>query len=93
MKPKEKQLRISSSELFHEPHPSNIVDTKNGGSKRAREVSNERGDFKKSRKQKSKSKMKEVIRNLESRVTIIENEPKIIYRRIEGQYIHHFQTH
>ncbi|KAL0540337.1 hypothetical protein IC582_024572 [Cucumis melo] len=64
MTPEEEQLRITSSELFENPCSSNIVQLKNGGSKRAREVSNNEGHFKKSKKQKSKSKMKETIRNL-----------------------------
>ena len=53
MTPEEKKhLRISSGELFDKPHPSNIVPGKNGGSKRAREVSNDEDDCKKSKKKK-----------------------------------------
>ncbi|TYJ95708.1 uncharacterized protein E5676_scaffold282G00060 [Cucumis melo var. makuwa] len=58
MTPEEEQLRITSGELFENLHSCIIVQPKNGGSKRAREVNNNRGDFKKSKKQKSKSKMK-----------------------------------
>ena len=74
MTPEEKQLRITSSELFENPCSSNIVQLKNGGSKRAREVNNNRGDFKKSKKQKSKSKMKKVIWNLQERVAVVEGQ-------------------
>ena len=41
MTPGEEQLRITSDKLIDESHPSNIVRTKNDGSKRAREVSND----------------------------------------------------
>ncbi|KAA0067370.1 uncharacterized protein E6C27_scaffold40G00140 [Cucumis melo var. makuwa] len=48
--------------------------SKNGGSKRGREVVNDEGDFKKSEKQKSKSKMKKAIRNLQDRVAVVEGQ-------------------
>ncbi|KAL4021090.1 hypothetical protein IC575_019879 [Cucumis melo] len=65
MTPEEEQLKIASGELFENLHSSTIVQSKNGGSKRGREVGNDEGDFKKSKKQKSKSKMKKTIRNLQ----------------------------
>ncbi|TYK20927.1 uncharacterized protein E5676_scaffold284G00720 [Cucumis melo var. makuwa] len=74
MTPEEEQLKITSSELFEKPRPSNIVHTKNGGSKRARELSYDEGDFKKRKKQKLKSKMKEAIQNLQDRVVVVENQ-------------------
>ncbi|KAL4011515.1 hypothetical protein IC575_028575 [Cucumis melo] len=65
MTPEEEQLKIASGELFENLCSSTIVQSKNGGSKRGREVVNDEGDFKKSKKQKSKSKMKKAIRNLQ----------------------------
>ncbi|TYJ99847.1 Ulp1-like peptidase [Cucumis melo var. makuwa] len=47
---------------------------KNGGSKRGREVVNDEDDFKKSKKQKSKTKMKKAIRNLQDRVAVVEGQ-------------------
>ncbi|KAL4028015.1 hypothetical protein IC575_011205 [Cucumis melo] len=46
----------------------------NGGSKRVREVVNDEDDFKKSKKQKSKIKMKKAIRNLQDRVAVVEGQ-------------------
>ena len=77
MMTKEEHLTISSGELFDKPHPSNIISEKNGGSKRAREVSNDDHDGKKSKmskKKKWKSKMKEVVRKLKYRVAVLKNE-------------------
>ncbi|KAL0536265.1 hypothetical protein IC582_025208 [Cucumis melo] len=74
MTPKEEQLKIASGELFESLRSSTIVQLKNGGSKRGREVVNDEGDFKKSKKQKSKSKMKKVIRNLQDRVAVVEGQ-------------------
>ncbi|KAL0534398.1 hypothetical protein IC582_028689 [Cucumis melo] len=65
MTPEEEQLKIASGELFENLRSSTIVQSKNGGSKRGREVVNDEGDFKKSKKQKSKSKMKKAIQNLQ----------------------------
>ncbi|KAL0541121.1 hypothetical protein IC582_021158 [Cucumis melo] len=48
--------------------------SKNGGSKRVREVVNDEDDFKKSEKQKSKIKMKKAIRNLQDRVAVVEGQ-------------------
>ncbi|KAL4010797.1 hypothetical protein IC575_027817 [Cucumis melo] len=64
MTPEEEQLKIASGELFENLRSSTIIQSKNGGSKRGREVVNDEDDFKKSKKQKSKSKMKKAIRNL-----------------------------
>ncbi|TYK29868.1 uncharacterized protein E5676_scaffold208G001190 [Cucumis melo var. makuwa] len=47
MTPEEEQLKIASGELFENLHSSTIVQSKNGGSKRGREVGNDEGDFKK----------------------------------------------
>ncbi|TYK16253.1 uncharacterized protein E5676_scaffold21G00210 [Cucumis melo var. makuwa] len=63
MTPEEEQLKIASGELFENLRSSTIVQSKNGDLKRGREVGNDEGDFKKSKKQKSKSKMKKAIRN------------------------------
>ncbi|KAA0039590.1 Ulp1-like peptidase [Cucumis melo var. makuwa] len=83
MTPEERQLRSTSGELFENPRPSNIVHMKNGGSKRAREVSNDESDFKKSIKQKSKSMMKEAIQKLQDRVELVENQLTSIKSDIE----------
>ncbi|TYK02424.1 Ulp1-like peptidase [Cucumis melo var. makuwa] len=72
MTPQEEQLKIASSELFENLCPSTIVQSKNDGSKRGREVVNDEGDFKKSKKQKLKSKMKKAIWNLQDRVAVVE---------------------
>ncbi|TYK25900.1 Ulp1-like peptidase [Cucumis melo var. makuwa] len=48
--------------------------SKNGGSKRGREVVNDEDDFKKSKKQKSNTKMKKAIRNLQDRVAVVEGK-------------------
>ncbi|KAA0047071.1 uncharacterized protein E5676_scaffold1317G00610 [Cucumis melo var. makuwa] len=48
--------------------------SKNGGSKRGREVVNDEDDLKKSKKQKSKTKMKKAIRNLQDRVAVVEGQ-------------------
>ncbi|XP_050940563.1 uncharacterized protein LOC127149395 [Cucumis melo] len=70
----EEQLKIASGEPFENLCSSIIVQLKNGGSKRGREVVNDEGDFKKSKKQKSKSKMKKAIRNLQDRVVVVEGQ-------------------
>ncbi|KAL0557069.1 hypothetical protein IC582_005587 [Cucumis melo] len=70
----EEQLKIASGELFENLRSSTIVQSKNGGSKRGREVGNDEGDFKKSKKQKSKSKMKKAIQNLQDRVAVVEGQ-------------------
>ncbi|KAA0062032.1 Ulp1-like peptidase [Cucumis melo var. makuwa] len=74
MTPEEEQLKITSGELFENLHSSTIVQSKNGGSKRGREVVNDEDDFKKSKKQKSKTKMKKAIRNLQDRVAVVEGQ-------------------
>ncbi|KAA0056640.1 ubiquitin-like-specific protease ESD4 isoform X2 [Cucumis melo var. makuwa] len=74
MTPEEEQLKIASGELFENLRSSTIVQSKNGGSKRGREVGNDEGDFKKSKKQKSKSKMKKAIRNLQDRVAVVKEQ-------------------
>ncbi|KAL4017724.1 hypothetical protein IC575_021288 [Cucumis melo] len=70
MTPEEEQLKIASGELFENFRSSTIIQSKNGGSKRVREVVNDEDDFKKSKKQKSKTKMKKAIRNLQDRVAV-----------------------
>ncbi|KAA0067771.1 Ulp1-like peptidase [Cucumis melo var. makuwa] len=47
MTPEEEQLKIASGELFENLRSSTIVQSKNGGSKRGREVVNDEDDFKK----------------------------------------------
>ncbi|KAA0041689.1 ubiquitin-like-specific protease ESD4 isoform X2 [Cucumis melo var. makuwa] len=74
MTPEEEQLKIASGELFENFCPSTIIQSKNGGSKRVREVVNDEDDFKKSKKQKSKIKMKKAIRNLQDRVAVVEGQ-------------------
>ncbi|KAL4028663.1 hypothetical protein IC575_011871 [Cucumis melo] len=74
MTPEEEQLKIASSELFENFRSSTIIQSKNGGSKRVREVVNDEDDFKKSEKQKSKIKMKKAIRNLQDRVAVVEGQ-------------------
>ncbi|KAL0551375.1 hypothetical protein IC582_010461 [Cucumis melo] len=74
MTPKEEQLKIASGELFENFRSSTIIQSKNGGSKRVREVVNDEDDFKKSKKQKSKIKMKKAIRNLQDRVAVVEGQ-------------------
>ncbi|TYK18903.1 uncharacterized protein E5676_scaffold204G001170 [Cucumis melo var. makuwa] len=74
MIPEEEQLKIASGELFENLRSSTIVQSKNGGSKRGREVVNDECDFKKSKKQKSKSKMKKAIWNLQDRVAVVEGQ-------------------
>ncbi|KAA0035451.1 uncharacterized protein E5676_scaffold455G003460 [Cucumis melo var. makuwa] len=71
MTPEEEQLKIASCELFENLRSSTIVQSKNGGSKRGREVVNDEDDFKKSKKQKSKTKMKKAI---EDRVAVVEGQ-------------------
>ncbi|KAL0546068.1 hypothetical protein IC582_015973 [Cucumis melo] len=73
MTPEEEQLKIASGELFENFRSSTIIQSKNGGSKRVREV-NDEDDFKKSKKQKSKNKMKKAIRNLQDRVAVVEGQ-------------------
>ncbi|KAA0061446.1 uncharacterized protein E6C27_scaffold1041G00250 [Cucumis melo var. makuwa] len=74
MTPEEEQLKIASGELFENFRSSTIIQSKNGGSKRGREVVNDEDDFKKSKKQKSKIKMKKAIRNLQDRVAVVEGQ-------------------
>ncbi|KAL4020766.1 hypothetical protein IC575_019553 [Cucumis melo] len=74
MTPEEEQLKIASGELFENFRSSTIIQSKNGGSKRVREVVNDEDDFKKSEKQKSKIKMKKAIRNLQDRVAVVEGQ-------------------
>ncbi|KAL4022877.1 hypothetical protein IC575_016623 [Cucumis melo] len=74
MTPEEEQLKIASGELFENFCSSTIIQSKNGGSKRVREVVNDEDDFKKSKKQKSKIKMKKAIRNLQDRVAVVEGQ-------------------
>ncbi|KAL4016968.1 hypothetical protein IC575_024639 [Cucumis melo] len=57
--------------------------SKNGGSKRVREVVNDEDDFKKSKKQKSKIKMKKAIRNLQDRVAVVEGQLNTIKSDID----------
>ncbi|KAL0551282.1 hypothetical protein IC582_010368 [Cucumis melo] len=83
MTPEEEQLKIASGELFENLRSSIIVQSKNGGSKRGREVVNDEGDFKKSKKQKSKSKMKKAIRNLQDRVAVVEGQLTSIKSNID----------
>ncbi|KAA0032984.1 Ulp1-like peptidase [Cucumis melo var. makuwa] len=47
MTPEEEQLKIASGELFENFRSSTIIQSKNGGSKRVREVVNDEDDFKK----------------------------------------------
>ncbi|KAL0556708.1 hypothetical protein IC582_005223 [Cucumis melo] len=77
MTPEEEQLKIASGELFENFRSSTIIQSKNGGSKRVREVVNDEDDFKKSKKQKSKTKMKKAIRNLQDRVADDEGDRKV----------------
>ncbi|KAA0056074.1 Ulp1-like peptidase [Cucumis melo var. makuwa] len=77
MTPEEEQLKIVSGELFENFRSSTIIQSKNGGSKRVREVVNDEDDFKKSKKQKSKIKMKKAIRNLQDRVAGDEGDHKV----------------
>ncbi|TYK14716.1 uncharacterized protein E5676_scaffold692G00480 [Cucumis melo var. makuwa] len=74
MTPEEEQLKIASGELFENFRSSTIIQSKNGGSKRVRKVVNDEDDFKKSKKQKSKTKMKKAIRNLQNRVAVVEGQ-------------------
>ncbi|KAA0038421.1 Ulp1-like peptidase [Cucumis melo var. makuwa] len=50
MTPEVEQLKIASGELFENLRSSTIVQSKNGGSERGREVVNDEGDFKKIKK-------------------------------------------
>ncbi|KAA0051657.1 Ulp1-like peptidase [Cucumis melo var. makuwa] len=61
-------------ELFENLRACTIVQSKNGGSKRGREVGNDEGDFKKSKKQKLNFKIKKTIRNLQDRVAVVEGK-------------------
>ncbi|KAA0033754.1 uncharacterized protein E6C27_scaffold142G00060 [Cucumis melo var. makuwa] len=74
MTPEEEQLKIASGELFENFRSYTIIQSKNGGSKRVREVVNDEDDFKKSKKQKSKTKMTKAIRNLQDRVAVVEGQ-------------------
>ncbi|KAL4018071.1 hypothetical protein IC575_021661 [Cucumis melo] len=83
MTPEEEQLKIASGELFENFRSSTIIQSKNGGSKRVREVVNDEDDFKKSKKQKSKIKMKKAIRNLQDRVAVVEGQLNTIKSDID----------
>ncbi|KAL4020466.1 hypothetical protein IC575_019243 [Cucumis melo] len=74
MTPEEEQLKIALGELLENFRSSTIIQSKNGGSKRVREVVNDEDDFRKSKKQKSKTKMKKAIRNLQDRVAVVEGQ-------------------
>ncbi|KAL0549826.1 hypothetical protein IC582_014315 [Cucumis melo] len=74
MTPGEEQLKIASGEFFENLCSSTIVQSKNGGSKRGKEVVNDEDDFKKSKKQKFKTKMKKAIRNLQDRAAVVEGQ-------------------
>ncbi|KAL0549624.1 hypothetical protein IC582_014110 [Cucumis melo] len=74
MTPEEEQLKITSGDLFENFCSSTIIQSKNGGSKRVREVVNDEDDFKKSKKQMSKIKMKKAIQNLQDRVAVVEGQ-------------------
>ncbi|TYK06358.1 Ulp1-like peptidase [Cucumis melo var. makuwa] len=74
MTPEEEQLKIASGELFENLRSSTIVQSKTGGSKRGREVVNDKDDFKNSKKQKSKTKIKKAIRNHQDRVAVVEGQ-------------------
>ncbi|KAL4039259.1 hypothetical protein IC575_002909 [Cucumis melo] len=62
---------------------STIIQSKNGGSKRVREVVNDEDELKKSKKQKSKIKMKKAIRNLQDRVAVVEGQLNTIKSDID----------
>ncbi|KAL0561749.1 hypothetical protein IC582_002190 [Cucumis melo] len=83
MTPEEEQLKIASGELFENFRSSTIIQSKNGGSKRVREVVNDEDEFKKSKKQKSKIKMKKAIRNLQDRVAVVEGQLNTIKSDID----------
>ncbi|KAA0038994.1 Ulp1-like peptidase [Cucumis melo var. makuwa] len=70
----EEQLKIASGDLFENFCASTIIQSKNGGSKRVREVVNDEDDFKKSKKQKSKINMKKAIWNVQDRVAVVEGQ-------------------
>ncbi|KAL0559585.1 hypothetical protein IC582_004200 [Cucumis melo] len=83
MTPEEEQLKIASGELFENFRSSTIIQSKNGGSKRVREVVNDEDELKKSKKQKSKIKMKKAIRNLQDRVAVVEGQLNTIKSDID----------
>ncbi|KAL0555774.1 hypothetical protein IC582_004270 [Cucumis melo] len=83
MTSEEEQFKIASGELFENFRLSTIIQSKNGGSKRVREVVNDEDDFKKSKKQKSKTKMKKTIRNLQDRVAVVERQLNCIKSDID----------
>ncbi|KAL0541579.1 hypothetical protein IC582_021632 [Cucumis melo] len=83
MTPEEEQLKIASGELFENFRSSTIIQSKNGGSKRVREVVNDEDELKNSKKQKSKIKMKKAIRNLQDRVAVVEGQLNTIKSDID----------
>ncbi|KAL4013361.1 hypothetical protein IC575_025528 [Cucumis melo] len=83
MTPEEEQLKIASGDLFENFRLSTIIQSKNGGSKIVREFVNDEDEFKKSKKQKSKIKMKKAIRNLQDRVTVVEGQLNSIKSNID----------
>ncbi|KAA0061378.1 Ulp1-like peptidase [Cucumis melo var. makuwa] len=60
MTPEEEQLKIASGELFENFRSSTIIQSKNGGSKRVREVVNDEDDFKKRQLNSIKSDIDEL---------------------------------
>ncbi|KAA0040437.1 Ulp1-like peptidase [Cucumis melo var. makuwa] len=60
MTPEEEQLKIASGELFENFRSSTIIQSKNGGSKRVREVINDEDDFKKRQLNSIKSDIDEL---------------------------------
>ncbi|KAA0035610.1 Ulp1-like peptidase [Cucumis melo var. makuwa] len=96
MTSEEEQLKIASGELFENFRSSTIIQSKNGASKRVREVVNDEDDFKKSKKQKSKTKMKKAIRNLQDRVAVVEgqlNSIKSDMDELKGHDVNHIEAH
>ncbi|KAL0534383.1 hypothetical protein IC582_028673 [Cucumis melo] len=96
MTSEEEQLKIASGELFENFRSSTIIQSKNGASKRVREVVNDEDDFKKSKKQKSKTKMKKAIRNLQDRVAVVEgqlNSIKSDIDELKGHDVNHIEAH
>ncbi|KAA0067374.1 Ulp1-like peptidase [Cucumis melo var. makuwa] len=70
-KGKKKSTQTKKYTINGFPH---ALQSKDGGSKRVREVVNDEDDFKKSKRQKSKTKMKKAIRNLQDRVAVVEGQ-------------------
>ncbi|KAL4035772.1 hypothetical protein IC575_004479 [Cucumis melo] len=87
MTPEEEQLKIASGELFENFRSSTIIQSKNGGSKRVREVVNDEDELKKSKKQKSKIKMKKAIRNLQDRVAVGDEGDHKVSEGLEDEHI------